>query len=201
MRVLVACEYSATVADAFRLRGHEAYSCDILPTDGDPQWHYQGDATEVLSKGWDLLIGHPPCTYLTNSGVRHLHDHTVNRTGKPAKGLRGSARWVAMFEGAEFFNSLWQAHVDKICIENPIPHKYSRALIGKYDQIVQPWQFGHGETKATCLWLKNLPKLEPTDIVEGREHRLHLLPPGPERAKLRSKTFSGIANAMAEQWG
>ena len=200
MRVLVACEYSATVTNAFRERGHEAYSCDILPTDGNPDWHYLGYAIEVLSKGWDLLIGHAPCTYLTNAGARHLHDHTVN-PDKPARGLRGSKRWVALFEAAEFFNALAEAPVDRICIENPTPHKYARTLIGKYDQIVQPWQFGHGETKATCLWLKNLPKLEPTDIVEGREQRLHLLPPGPDRAKLRSKTFQGIADAMADQWG
>lgn len=189
MNVLVACEFSGVVRDAFARRGHNAWSCDILPTER-PGNHCQGDALEAILDPWDLIIAHPPCTYLANSGVRHLHD-------SPG----AVARWVAMFEGAEFFNALKNADCPRICVENPIPHKYARALISKYDQLIQPWQFGHGETKATCLWLKGLPHLEPTDVVEGREPRIHKLPPSADRSKLRSITYQGIAEAMADQWG
>tara|TARA_B100000424_G_scaffold206369_1_gene163572 strand:+ start:34 stop:648 length:615 start_codon:yes stop_codon:yes gene_type:complete len=201
MKVLVACEFSGVVRDAFRAKGHDAYSCDIIPCEADESWHHQCDARELLKFDWDLLIAHPPCTYLTNSGVRHLHDHTTIKGGAKAKGLQGSERWVAMYEGAMLFKAFLDADIPRICVENPIPHKYARGYIGKYTQIVQPWQYGHGETKATCLWLKGLPKLEPTNVVDGRESRLHRLPPTEDRAHLRSITFPGIAQAMADQWG
>lgn len=200
MNVLVACEFSGTVRDAFRAQGHNAWSCDVLSTDADPQWHIQGNVLDHLNRDWDLMIAHPPCTYLTNAGVRHLHDSIPSRNRAKAS-VSGSARWLAMWDGAEFFNTLAAAPIPRICIENPIPHKYSRALIGPYSQIVQPWQFGHGETKATCLWLHNLPFLHPTDIVEGREHKCHLASPGPLRWKVRSVTYQGIADAMVNQWG
>ncbi len=188
MRVLVACEYSGVVRDAFRRGGHEAWSCDILPTEADPRWHIQGDVLEILDDGWDLMIAHPPCTYLCNSGVRWLSAQ--------------EGRWDAMREGAEFFKILYNADIPRIAIENPIMHKYAKKIIGtQQTQVVQPWQYGHGETKATCLWLKNLPKLESTNIVEGREQRIHKTPPGPDRWKERSRTFQGIADAMAQQWG
>ncbi len=207
MKVLVACEFSGIVRDAFRRRGHEAWSCDLLPTESNEKgYHLEGDIRWFLTEKqlkmwkWDLMIAHPPCTYLTNAGVRHLHDHVKTRTGKRTA-VYGSKRWVALFEAAEFFNLLKNADIPKIAVENPVPHKYARALIGKYDQLIQPWQFGHGETKAICLWLKNLPKLKPTNIVEGREHRIHKMSPSKDRWKNRSRFYTGIAEAMAEQWG
>ena len=184
MRVLVACEYSATVRDAFRAKGHDAWSCDLLPTDGDPQWHLIGDVTEIINDGWDLMIAHPPCTDLSVSGARHF-------AAKIADGRQQRA--------LDFVQLLMDVPIERIAIENPISVISSK--IRKPDQIIQPWQFGHGETKATCLWLKNLPKLEATDIVEGREQRIHRLPPSPDRWKIRSTTFKGIAEAMANQWG
>lgn len=199
MRVLVACEFSGTVRNAFTARGHDAWSCDLLDTEL-PGKHITGNAIDVLNEGWDLMICHPPCTYLTNAGVRHLHDHVLSSKGTRTS-VSGSKRWVAMHEGARFFNALWQSKIPQIAVENPIPHCYAKDIIGPYSQIIQPWQFGHGETKATCLWLKNLPKLTPTNIVEGREARIHLMPPGPDRWKNRSRTFQGIANAMSQQWG
>jgi len=189
MKVLIACEESQAVCKAFRKLGHDAYSCDILPCSGGyPEWHIQDDVLKHLDDGWDLMIAHPPCTRLCNSGVMWLQKRNL---------------WYDMQVGASFFKELLEFHdIKKIVVENPIPHKYALDIIGrKYDQIIQPWQFGHGETKATCLWLKGLPKLVPTNIVEGREQRLHRLPPSKYRAKLRSKTFPGIAKAMAEQWG
>lgn len=189
MVVLVACEESQTVCLSFRELGHEAYSCDILPcSGGHPEWHIQGDAiTEAYSGKYDLMIAHPPCTRLCNSGVSWLAKRNL---------------WDEMKEGAEFFKMLLDAPIKHKAIENPIPHKYALEIIKcKYDQIIHPWMFGHGETKATCLWLENLPQLKPTEIVEGREQRLHKLPPSKDRAKLRSKTYPGIAKAMAEQWG
>jgi hypothetical protein len=189
MKVLVACEESGIVTEAFRKRGHNAWSCDLLPTSGNhPEWHIQGNVTHELYKEWDLIIAHPPCTRLSNSGVRWLHERDL---------------WQEMYFACEFFNMFQTAALSgyKVCIENPIPHKYAVKYIGKYTQIIQPWQFGHPESKATCLWLYNLPKLEPTNIVEGREHRIWKMPPSPERQKLRSKTYPGIAAAMAEQWG
>ena len=190
MKVLVACEFSQVVTKAFRDRGHEAYSCDLLPTEGNPDWHCRTDIRNLISNptlGWDLMIAHPPCTRLANSGVRWLQERDL---------------WDELEIGANFFRMLLEAPIQKICIENPIPHKYAVALIGrKYDQLIQPWQYGNGESKATCLWLNNLPNLQPTNIVPGREQRIHMLPPGVERWKDRSRTFPGIADAMASQWG
>lgn len=197
MRVLVACEYSATVRDAFRARGHDAWSCDLLPTDGDPQWHFVGDVFEIIEGDWDLMIAHPPCTYLTNSGVAWLH--------------KDPTRWDRLDEAAAFFRILLNAPIPRIAIENPIMHKYAKERIGgvKQTQVIQPWMFGHMEQKATCLWLKNLPPLVPTKNVkeemmalpDNERQRLHYLPPSADRWKLRSTTFKGIAEAMAEQWG
>lgn len=181
MRVLVACEYSGAVRDAFRARGHDAVSCDLLPTDA-PGPHYQGDVRDVLGDGWDLMIAHPPCTHLAVSGARWFK----HKQAEQAQAL-------------EFVRLLLAAPIPRIALENPVSIISSR--IRKPDQVIQPWQYGHGETKATCLWLKNLPLLRPTDIVEGREARIHRMPPSPDRWKLRSATFPGIAAAMADQWG
>lgn len=187
MKVLVACEYSGRVRDAFLAQGHDALSCDLLPTE-QPGPHYQGDVRDIINDGWELMIAHPPCTYLTNSGVCWLH--------------KDITRWPKLFEAAQFFRTLLDAPIPRVAVENPIMHKYAAQLIGRrQDQVVQPWQYGHGETKATCLWLKGLSPLEPTDVVEGREARLHRLPPSVDRWKLRSLTYLGIARAMAEQWG
>ena len=183
MRVLVACEYSGAVRDAFRDRGHDAMSCDLLPADA-PGPHYQGDVSDILNDGWDMLIGFPPCTHLAVSGARWFPE-------KRADGRQQAA--------LDFVRLLMDAPIDKIAIENPVSVISSQ--IRKPDQTIQPWQFGHGETKRTCLWLKNLPKLTPTDIVDGREQRIWKMPPSPDRWKERSKTFTGIANAMADQWG
>ena len=183
MRVLVACEYSGRVRDAFIAAGHDAMSCDMLP-DEVPGPHYKGDVRDVLYAGWDLLIGHPPCTHLAVSGARHF-------AAKKASGVQD--------EALEFVRLLMDAPIQRIAIENPISIISSR--IRKPDQIIHPWQFGHGETKATCLWLKNLPKLTPTNIVDGREARVHRMPPGPDRWKERSRTYQGIADAFAAQWG
>lgn len=185
--MLVACEESQEVCKAFRELGHEAYSCDILPcSGGHPEWHIQDDVLKHLSDGWDLMIAHPPCTRLCNSGVMWLVKRNL---------------WNDMKEAAFFFRQLLDADIPLIAVENPIPHKYAAEKIRrKYDQIVQPWMFGHGEQKATCFWLKGLPKLIPTNIVYGRVQRLHRLPPSKDRAKLRSKTYPGIARAMATQW-
>jgi site-specific DNA-cytosine methylase len=183
MRVLVACEYSGTVRDAFLKAGHDAMSCDLLPTDV-PGPHYQGDVRDVLDYPWDLMIAHPPCTDLSVSGARHF----------PAKQKDGRQQ-----ASASFFLSLAKADIPLIAVENPVCIMSS--LWRKADQVIQPWQFGHGETKATCLWLKGLPKLTPTNVVEGRENRIHKMPPSLNRWKERSKTFQGIAEAMAAQWG
>jgi len=190
MKVLIACEFSGVVRDAFLERGHDAMSCDLLPTESD--WlfgkHYQGDVFDIIDDGWDLMIAHPPCTYLCNSGVRWLGEQ--------------EDRWGKMVIGASFMRRLLEAPIPRIAVENPIMHKHAVQIITRrQDQVIQPWQFGHGETKATCLWLKDLPKLVPTDVVEGREQRLHRLPPSKDRAKLRSMTYPGIAAAMADQWG
>ena len=182
MRVLVACEYSGRVRDAFRARGHDAWSCDLLPCESDSTFHIQGDVIPILSSGWDLLIAHPPCTHLAVSGARHFYRKQVEQA-----------------EALNFVRLLMNAPVERIAIENPVSVISSK--IRKPDQIIQPWQFGHGETKATCLWLKNFPKLTPTNIVEGRADRVHKMPPSPNRWKERSRTYQGIADAMAEQWG
>jgi len=183
-RILIGCEYSATVRDAFRARGFDAWSCDILPTEGDPRWHIQGDLLAILGDGWDMAVFHPPCTDLAVSGARHF-------AAKKADGRQDAA--------LDFVRALMAAPIPHIALENPVSIISSQ--IRKPDQIIQPWQFGHGEVKATCLWLKNLPKLVPTDIVEGREPRVHFMSPGPNRWKERSRTLAGIANAMADQWG
>lgn len=190
MKVLIACEESQVVTEAFINRGHDAMSCDLLPgAKGLP--HYQGDVREILYQDWDMIIAHPPCTYLSNSGVRWLYKQGTRE--------RVEDRWAAMFEASRFFRLFLDHPCKMICIENPIPHKY--ASIPDYTQTIQPWQFGHGETKATCLWLKGLPKLQPTNIVEGREGRVWRMAPGPDRTKMRSKTYEGIGKAIAQQWG
>jgi hypothetical protein len=182
LRVLVACEYSGAVRDAFRLMGHEAMSCDLLPTEA-PGPHYQGDVRDVLDYPWHLMIAHPPCTHLSVSGARHFE-------GKKLDGRQQAA--------VSFFMMLSRAPIPMIAIENPVCIMSS--LWRKPDQVIQPWQFGHGETKSTCLWLKGLPRLKPTNFVEGREARVHRMPPGPDRWKERSRTYQGIADAMAAQW-
>ena len=189
MRVLVACEYSGTVRDAFLARGHDAMSCDLLPTDV-PGPHYQGDCRDVLGDGWDLMIAHPPCTYLTVSG---------NKWMNPEYADKFPTRRQDREDALAFVRLLMNAPIPRKAIENPISVISSR--IRKPDQVVQPWMFGHGEVKATCFWLDCLPPLEPTNVVDGRNDRLHRLPPGPDRWKERSKTFAGIAAAMADQWG
>lgn len=185
MRVLIACEYSGTVRDQFLRGGAEAMSCDLLPTDV-PGPHYQGSLFDVIDYPWDLLIAHPPCTHLSVSGSRHFE----------AKRMDGRQQAAVSFFMAIVRRS---AHIPKVAIENPVCVMSS--LYRKPDQIIQPWQFGHGETKATCLWLKGLPLLKPTEVVEGREARIHRMPPSPDRWKERSKTYTGIAAAMADQWG
>jgi len=186
VRVLVACEYSAIVRDAFLARGHDAWSVDLLPTEGDPRRHIQGDCERAIFCGgpWDLLIAHPPCTDLAVSGARHFAEKI--RDGRQQRAL-------------DFVARLLSAPVPRVALENPVSVISSK--IRKPDQIIQPWQFGHGETKATCLWLKGLPKLVATNIVEGREARVHRMSPGPDRWKERSRTFQGVARAMADQWG
>lgn len=183
LKVLIACEYSGRARDAFAKLGHFAMSCDLLPSDA-PGLHYQGDVFDVIDQGWDIMIAHPPCTHLAVSGARHF-------AAKQASGVQQ--------EALEFVRRLLDAPVAKIALENPISIISSR--IRKPDQIIQPWQFGHGETKATCLWLKGLPELLSTEIVSGREAKVHRMPPSPDRWKLRSTTYQGIADAMATQWG
>jgi len=181
MKVLVACEFSRVVANAFDQAGHYAMSCDLLPSE-QPGKHYQGNVRNLLSEYWDLMIAHPPCTHLAVSGARWF---------------KGKEREQAA--ALEFVQSLMDAPITRIALENPISVISTR--IRKPDQIIQPWMFGHGEIKATCLWLKNLPKLTPTNIVDGRSPRVHHANPGPDRWKERSRTLPGIAQAMAEQWG
>ena len=184
MRVLIACEFSGIVRDAFRAHGHDAWSVDLLPCESDPRYHWQGDILPLLRNQvgrWDLLIAFPPCTHLAVSGARWFKDKQKEQQ-----------------EAIKFFMALVEAHIPKIAIENPIGIMSTRYR--KPDQIVQPWQFGHGETKATCLWLKNLPLLTPTNVVAGRRARVHLEPPSPERWKNRSRTYTGIAEAMVAQW-
>lgn len=182
MRVLVACEFSGRVRGAFRRLGHDAWSCDLLPADDSSPYHIQDDVLKHLNDGWDMMIAHPPCTHLAVSGARWFKDKQTEQA-----------------EALEFVQKLLNAPIPKIALENPISIISSK--VRKPDQIIQPWQFGHGETKATCLWLKNLPKLRPTNIVSGRENKVWRMPPSEKRWKLRSITYQGIANAMAEQWG
>ena len=181
MRVLIACEYSGTVRDAFIARGHDALSCDLLPTER-PGPHYRGSVIDILGEGWDLMVAHPPCTHLAVSGARWFKDKQQEQQ-----------------DALSFVQTLLDAPIPRIALENPISIISSR--IKKPDQIIQPWQFGHGETKATCLWLKGLQPLTPTNIVGGRENRVHRMAPSPDRWKERSRTYTGIAQAMASQWG
>jgi site-specific DNA-cytosine methylase len=181
-RLLVACEYSGRVRDAFTAKGWEAYSCDLLPCERESGHHYQGPVEDLLEQQWDLMIAHPPCTHLAVSGARWFKDKQKEQA-----------------EALGFVRLLLDAPIPRIALENPISIISSR--IRRPDQIIQPWQFGHGETKSTCLWLKNLPQLVPTDIVEGREAKVHRMSPGPDRWKERSRTYTGIAQAMADQWG
>ncbi len=183
MRVLIACEYSGRVQDAFNSHGHDAMSCDLLETEV-PGPHYQGPVEDVLSDGWDLMIAHPPCTHLAVSGSRHFPEKIAD--GRQAAAL-------------DFVKLLMDAPIDRWAIENPI--SVISSAIRPPNQIIQPWEYGHGEVKATCLWLHNLPKLKPTNCVEGREPKVHLMPPSPNRWKERSRTFLGIAEAMGQQWG
>ena len=201
MKVLVACEESQTVCKAFRMRGHESYSCDLQTCSGGyPEWHIMADVLTLINgyctfvtmdgqlhrinDTWDLLIAHPPCTDLAVSGARWFAEKRAD--GRQQRSI-------------EFFMRFAGTNCKRVAIENPVC--IMSTLWRKPDQIIQPWQFGHGETKATCLWLQGLPKLIPTNVVEGREHRIWKIPPGKNRAKERSKTYSGIADAMAEQWG
>ena len=183
MRVLIACEFSGTVRRAFRSAGWEAWSCDLLPSEDNARAHHiEGDVLTVLDQGWDLLIAHPPCTHLAVSGARWFKEKAAEQA-----------------EALAFVQALLDAPIPRIALENPVSVISSR--IRKPDQIIQPWQFGHGEVKATCLWLKNLPKLVPTNVVDGRHPACWLASPGPDRWKLRSRTYAGIADAMAAQWG
>jgi len=183
MRVLVACEYSGRVRDAFRKRGHDAMSCDLLPTEVEGP-HYLGPVEDVLDDGWDLMVAHPPCTDLAVSGCAHFAKKYAD--GRVDRAL-------------DFVRLLMAAPIERWCIENPVSLISSR--ICKPDQIIQPWEFGHGECKATCFWLKNLPRLRPTKHVPGREERILAMGPSPDRWKERSRTFEGVAEAMGEQWG
>ena len=197
MRVLIACEYSGVVRRAFAARGHDAWSCDLLPSEDHANQHIIGDARDLLNDGWDLLmVAHPPCTRLCNSGVRWL--------SRPPKGKTLAQMWADLDEAANLFSAFWNAPIDRVAVENPIMHRHARERIRNFapaSQQLQPWQFGHGETKATCLWLKNLAPLRPTNIVEGRTQRVHRMSPGPNRWRERSRTYQGIADAMADQWG
>jgi hypothetical protein len=193
MKLLVACEFSQIVTNEFRKIGHDAVSCDLLPTEGNPKFHIQDDVLKHLKENWDGMIAHPPCPLLCNSGVSWLH--------------RIPGRFDEMKLSGDFFNKFLQADIPKICVENPIPHKYAREMIGKYTQIIQPWQFGEDASKATCLWLKGFPKLKPTNIIKKKRYANQTpsgqnnLGPSPDRWKERSRTYVGIAKAMAEQWG
>lgn len=184
MRVLVACEESQAVTIELRKLGHEAYSCDIIPcSGGHPEWHLQQDVTQLLKMKWDMIIAFPPCTHLAVSGARYFE--RKRKDGRQQQGI-------------DFFMKFTNLDCPRVAIENPVSIMSTKYR--KPDQIIQPWQFGHGESKKTCLWLKGLPLLTPTEIVEGREQRIWRMPPSGERAKMRSKTFPGVARAMAEQW-
>lgn len=214
MRILIACEFSGMVRRAFEARGHYAVSCDILPAEDNPglhenglKKHVQGDVRDILDspfphwwegkrESWDMMIAHPPCTYLANSGAKHLYAGM-----KKINGINPD-RWTKMREAIQFFQTLQAAHIPRIVIENPIMLGHAQHYVGSPHQTIQPWQFGHGETKATCLWFRGgVSRLQPTNIVEGREARMWRMSPGPDRQRERSRTYAGIAQAMAEQWG
>ena len=185
MKILIACEFSGRVRQAFSAMGHDVLSADFEPSEDGSPFHYRGDCFDLIKdQHFDLMIAHPPCTHLAVSGARHFAE-------KIADGRQQAA--------LDFVMRLMNAPIERIAVENPVSIISTR--IRKPDQIVQPWQFGHGETKTTCLWLKNLPKLHPTDIVSGRDDRIHKMSPGPNRWKDRSRTYQGIADAMAKQWG
>jgi len=188
MRVLIACEFSGIVREAFKNKGHDAWSCDILDTE-IPGKHIKGNVLDVLYDGWDMMVAHPPCTYLANSGVRWLHEDIT--------------RWPKLFEGADFFNILYNSNIPKICVENPVMHKYGKQLV-RFDQkqIVQPWMFGSNESKGIGLWLQGLPMLIPDNTVkpDNVEQRVWRMPPGKDRQKERSRFFPCVARAMADQW-
>lgn len=186
MRILVGCEESQVITEAFLANGHDAMSCDLYKQGAKGLPHYRGDVRDLFKENFDLFIVHPPCTRLCNSGVRWLAERNL---------------WADMRQAAEFFLECFNAPFQAVAAENPIMHRYAREIIGvKYSQIIHPWQYGHGEQKATCLWLRGVPKLKPTNIVEGREQRIWKLPPGDNRSMLRSRTYEGIARAMVEQW-
>lgn len=193
MRVLVACEYSGRVREAFRAKGHDAWSCDLLPADDGSEFHFQGDCLDFIDQGWDLMIAHPPCTYLTNAGAVHLYP----------KGKLNQERFEKGLEAKQFFMEFINAKVDRICVENPVPSKVYE--LPQYTQIVQPYEHGHPTSKKTCLWLKNLEPLKPSNPVEKtttcRVAGNWYNKGGKDRWKQRSTTFQGIANAMADQWG
>ena len=200
MRVLVACEFSGVVRQAFRARGHDAWSCDLLPSEDESKYHWVGnvlDASQNSLESFDLMIAHPPCTLLCNSGVRWL----------APGGKLVTKRHHAMQDACDFFAALYHAPIPRVCVENPIMHKYARDYlmsawkVPKQSQVIQPWQHGHGERKATCLWLRGLDLLIPSHIVSGRTPRVHHASPGPDRWKERSRTLKGVAEAFAEQWG
>lgn len=184
-RVLIACEESQVVTNAMRAMGLDAFSCDVVPTSGDhPEWHIQGDVLDIIDQDWAMIIAFPPCTHLCSSGARWFSEK--KKDGRQQSGI-------------DFFLKFTQLKCERVAIENPIGIMSS--IYAKPDQIIQPWMFGHGETKATCLWLKNLPKLKATKVVEGRDQVVFKMPPSQERSKLRSKTYVGVAKAMAQQWG
>lgn len=200
LKVLIACEFSGVVRREFRALGHDAYSCDLLPAEDDSPFHFQTDVRNVIDDSYDLLIGHPSCQYLCNSGVRWLWNKD---------GSRNEPRWTALNEATDFFLYFWNAPIKHICLENPIMHKYAKERIGiKQSCIVQPWMFGDKENKATCLWMKNLPSLIPTNNVKEEmknlsykeKNKIHLMPPSPHRWKERSRTFPGIGKALATQF-
>lgn len=199
MRVLVACECSGVVRRALRARGIEAWSCDLKPAEDGDRHHFQDDAIRTAYRGpwqWDAMIAHPECTYLANSGAKHLYAEMKAENGPNPE------RWARMGAAAQFFLALWNAPIPEIAIENPVMLGHPRRLFGipERTQVIQPWEHGHGETKATCLWLKGFPKLQPSSVVPGREQRVFRMAPGPNRKADRSRTYEGIAAAMAEQW-
>ena len=197
MRVLVACEFTGTVRNSFLRKGHDAWSCDLLPAEDRHPNHIKGDCRPHLKSGeWDLIIAHPVCTRLTNAGARWLQ--------KPPKGRTQVQMWRELFEGAELFSDCLNANCERVCVENPVMHKHAKEAIEGYfefTQSLQPWQFGHPETKRICLWLQGLDPLKPTNIVDGREPKVHHMSPGPDRARERSRFFSGVSDAMADLWG
>lgn len=196
MRILIACESSDTEGSAFRALGHDVTTCDTLPSDGPPRFHYQGDVRDLIAEPWDLVVAHPPCTYLSNSGVRWLYTEPD--------------RWQHLIEGAECFRTMFAFNTPRLAVENPIQHKWAKLIHGQgqQTQTVQPWMFGHPETKATCLWLRGLPPLvatsdaraEMAQLTYAEQHRIHYASPGADRWQIRSKALPGIAAAMAQQW-